>query len=471
MSDPFDDQIRDALRAEAEGITADEALLERVRRAVPTSRSARRSLAPWLLAAAAVAAVVGVAGILLTDDGDETLDVVDDPSTTTTPLDITELLPPASDACTQDGSLVLVVYMAPAAEESTDVATMGARLQQALAAGEAGITSIDYVDQPTAYLEVKAHLADRPELLEAVRPELVPTHFVVTMPGDSDDVALRGDIADLPGVLRLSSIRCGEAAPPAQDGAPPTVAVAVTERGRVVVVDTASGEVVRDLGGFDDPTDPEVANREGGPFSITGVALHPNGRDVYLETCCEPAAGAIYRVPIDGSVSIDASRLAPVAYGYGMDISADGRWLAYVSSATVSVMDLETGDVPYTAESGDGSHDWVQAAINADGTVLAIERALERSTTGEVLRSGARTTNLTTGEYEELPVDGGRFVPIWILGGTTLASAPAPGSNPRDSNVDAAGDWILEVTEDGRLVGRSEEQMQIPGGPYLAADW
>jgi hypothetical protein len=134
-------------------------------------------------------------------------------------------------------------------------------------------------------------------------------------------------------------------------------------------------------------------------------------------------------------------------------------------------MEIETGEVPYTAASGDGTHEWVQAAINADGSVLAIERALERDEQGQVVRSDARTTNVTNGEYEEVDVASGRFIPVWIDGGRTLASAPAPGSRPRDVNVDAAGDWILGVTEDGSLEGRAEQSVSIPGGPYLAADW
>jgi hypothetical protein len=476
MSDhhDHDDLIREALRAEATGVAADQSLLERIRDGAPAARpTGMRRGAPWLVAAAA-AVVAGVAAVIAQDDAHQTVVVVDDPDITS-PVEVEGLLPSPREACAASDGQILVVVMSAAATHD-DIGRISDHLAMAADSGPTPLDEFVYVDEAEVYERAQQRLAgDSPEL-DSLMPDQMPTYFVVTMPAGTDDVGVRGELADLPGVLSLSSTDCSGASPPTAlpSVEPPSQAVAVTERGRIEVLDTATGGVVRDLGGFEDPTDPEIAQREGGPYSIVGVALHPNGRDVYFETCCEPAAGAIFRVPVDGSVSIDSSRLAPVAYGYGMDISADGRWLAYVSGPVVSVMDLETGEVHYTAESGDGTHGWVQVAINADGSVLAIERVLERSADGSaILRSDARTVDVTRadGEYEEHDVPSGRFIPIWIEGGRMLASAPAPGTSPRDVNLDAAGDWILEVTEDGRLEGRSEEMVAIPGGPYLAADW
>src|SRR3546814_1423230 len=123
----------------------------------------------------------------------------------------------------------------------------------------------------------------------------------------------------------------------------------------------------------------------------------PGTSEVYVETCCEPAAGHIFRVDLASPGAEPVS----VAYGYGMDISGDGRRMAYVSGLTVSVMDIDSGEVISTAESGDGTHDWVQAALDHDGSVIAIERALERADDGVVVRSDARTTSLDDGAYEE----------------------------------------------------------------------
>jgi hypothetical protein len=466
--DSDDDLIRDALRAEAAGVTAGDEVLGRIHASTTAGRSSSsRRLAPWLVAAA-LAIVAGTATIVAGQDGDQSVDLVDDPRTTA-PIGVDDVSPTPAESCAaSDSGTVLLVFMSAAASD-TEIAAMRTRLEAAQGAGTTAIDSVRYVDRAEAFEAVQRRQSRSSPALDSLTLERTPTYFVVTMPAGTDDVGLRGEIADLPGVLGLTSTDCSGGGASSDD--PPAQLVAVTERGHIVVVDAATGEVIRDLGGFDDPTDPEAANREGGPYSITGVALHPNGREVYFETCCEPASGVIFKVPVDGSVSIDSSRLVPVAYGFGIDISADGRWLAFVSGPTVSVMDLETGQVPYTAESGDGTHDWVQTAINADGSVLAVERALARDADGRVTQSDARTTTIGTGAYEEHPTQGGRFIPVWMDGGRTLASAPALGTNPLDSNVDASGTWILEVTEDGALVARSEENVRIPGGPYTAADW
>jgi hypothetical protein len=426
-----------------------------------TSRPRRT---PWLLAAAAVALIAGTVSVVVAgEDGDQRVDVTSDPD---------ETLPTTSEPDADVTDLGLWCNIAP-----TDVAVFmeaGARpAEHDVARDEierdARVQAVRYVDIDESYEIFVETFADQPELLVAVTPEDVPAAFLVDLTDASTSAAASDDFATIDGVYETLPEPCPAAVAPPNS---PAQAVAVSAQGHVLVIDTSTGDVIRDLGGFDDPTDPAVADREGGAFSITGVALHPNGRDVYVETCCEPASGVIFRVPIDGSVPISFDTLEPVAYGYGIDISADGRWLAYVSSTVVSVMEIETGDVPYTAETADGSHEWVQAAINADGTVVAIERVLERSADGrEILRSDARTSNVTTGAYEEHPTVEGRFIPIWIDGGEVLASAATPGTKPLDSNVDASGTWILEVTEDGSLVARSEEHIRIPGGPYVAADW
>src|SRR3546814_18317759 len=79
MSEQFDNQIRAALRAEAEDVTADDALLARIRARSIAEGPARRRRAPSLLSAAAVAAaIVGAATLVLRDDAPhQTVDVAD----------------------------------------------------------------------------------------------------------------------------------------------------------------------------------------------------------------------------------------------------------------------------------------------------------------------------------------------------------------------------------------------------------
>lgn len=81
MTDPTDDLLRQALRAEADHVTADDALLRRLHDAA-ASDTGTRSRRPLLLVAAAVVAVAGIgAGLALADRSeDESLDVVDQPT-------------------------------------------------------------------------------------------------------------------------------------------------------------------------------------------------------------------------------------------------------------------------------------------------------------------------------------------------------------------------------------------------------
>jgi len=314
--------------------------------------------------------------------------------------------------------------------------------------------------------------------LEAEAPEAswdpasIPTAYLATSDTEEDDLAIRGEVSDLAGITGTSSSDCTDA-PPEPTGERPTQAVAVTDRGHVVVLDTATGDVIRDLGGFDDPTDPAVADQPGGPYSITGVALHPNGQDIYFETCCEPASGTIFRVPIDGSVSIDTSRLVPVAYGFGIDISADGRWLAYASPAGVGLHDLETGS-DVTVEFGLGN--LVQVAVNHDGSEVAAERALEYSPPDApslIVRSELTTFHRDGETLVRGETTGGdvRLLPIYADAGRQLTTVAAR-DGVIDLNVDVSGTWFLATPSEMPLRGYSEaaDAREISGS-FTAADW
>src|SRR5690606_26420694 len=68
MNDPLDDQIRDALRAEAWGVEADPRMLGRIQ-ASGGDRPSNRGRGAWLLAAAAIAALVVGTAVVVGDDG------------------------------------------------------------------------------------------------------------------------------------------------------------------------------------------------------------------------------------------------------------------------------------------------------------------------------------------------------------------------------------------------------------------
>ena len=82
MTDQLDDELRAALAAEADGVTAAPELLDRIRSAGRAGPSQRRS--PWLLAVAAAGVVAGLVGALIaTGDDEQTVDVIDRPEGTT----------------------------------------------------------------------------------------------------------------------------------------------------------------------------------------------------------------------------------------------------------------------------------------------------------------------------------------------------------------------------------------------------
>jgi hypothetical protein len=445
MSDRFDDEIRDALRAEADGVHADDELLERIRAARPTRQAWSRRL-PLLLAAAAVVLVVGLAVALDRDDREQTVDVVDDPDRPDVPGDLSARFATPEDVCPAVG---VAVYLDPSiAVDDRDA--IDARLTQ-----DERLASVRYVSEEDAFASLLT-------VSDGVVADDVPSYFLAVMQPAADDLALRSEVADLPGVVGITSTTCdpadGEAPQP-----PPESIVAVTDDGRLVVLRTSDGAEVSELA---DLGSGEASEDDPAPVSITGVALRPGTTEVYFETCCEPAAGQIFKVDL----ATPGAEPVSVALGYGMDISGDGRRIAFVSGPVVTVTELDTGEIVRTAESGDGSHEWVQAALNQDGSVLAIERALERDDAGQIVRSDARTTSLVDGAYEEHDVDQGRFMPLFV-GGTSLASAPGPGERLKDANLDESGGWILVVTEGGRLVARGEGERLIADGPFLAADW
>lgn len=88
-------------------------------------------------------------------------------------------------------------------------------------------------------------------------------------------------------------------------GPRPEQMVAATEDGRLVVLDVATGNEARELSRAGAASDYQDARSE--PF-IDAVEVSPDGSTVYFSTCCEPAPGAMFRVPVDGSS--EAIRLA-----------------------------------------------------------------------------------------------------------------------------------------------------------------
>lgn len=462
MSDQFDDDLRDALRAEANGVNAGPELLDRiVLRNARRAPSRWRRAAPWLAVAAAAALVAAVA-TTLPDERREELDVAGDTGTTAPSSPSTSGLAgdlPNSTTlpCSVRPDTDVAVYLQPTASDR-EVAAIGARIE-----ADADFSEVTYMDQEEAYAHFRELFADQPELIATVTADILPPAYFVNLVNIADAPSLRAELAETPGVYQVLEVDCGSFAPIA--AGPPATAVAVTRDGRLVVIDVPTGEEVRELAAWDDPTAATTEVVEGGLSTITGVALHPNGRDVYVETCCEPASGHVFRVAIDGTSQPEA-----VTGAYGIDISADGHWLIGVSgSAGLLLYDLEnqSGSLLDAGQ----AVDWQRVGINPNGSEVAIA-LVQRDDQGDVASREIQRYALTAGRLgAPLGKDATEgMAPLYTRMGRPGLSYLGDGL---DLNVEASGMWLLEVDADGRLVQHQEgaEPSVISEGPFVAADW
>lgn len=152
---------------------------------------------------------------------------------------------------------------------------------------------------------------------------------------------------------------------PPRGGALPPRWVGRTVDGRLVAVDTAAGGE-QTLATFDDPRVPSSEPVAAGSY-LGMVELSPDGTTVYYETCCEPAVGQVYRVPVTGG---DPEL---VTTGTHPAVSPDGTKLAVVELQAIKVRDLATGaETRYEAATPPTmvSH----PAWSPDGRSIAVER-------------------------------------------------------------------------------------------------
>jgi len=163
----------------------------------------------------------------------------------------------------------------------------------------------------------------------------------------------------------------------------PNTAVAVTEDGRLVVLDV-SGAVAVEVRELDRGPDPRIVPEEGETTVLADPALTPDGRTVYYSLCCEPVVGVLFSAAVDGSSP-------PVNLGYGTfpTVSPSGDRLAIVQYDAVVVRELASGaeqSYPDTAHEGT----LIDLAWSTDGGSLYYVRY-----------------EGTTSQLVHLPLDGG----------------------------------------------------------------
>jgi hypothetical protein len=455
---PDDDLLRDALHAEADDVHADDALLARIRSATaPPSAWRRRT--PLLAMAAAVVVVVGLAAILLTRDDGESV-VLEEPSVTepagsggtTTTIELThhdEIV--ALFGCDGTSSAVVVVLVGGpegsfAAVQDALLATPGRNGQELLkpkAVAErltAAGTPADEQDVPGAAV---GWFASADEALEA-----------------------RATLADLPGVLAVSTTDCTGSAPTGEGR--PTLVALVREDGWLVTVDLETGEQ-RELHTEGDPRQAEPGLEEGGPYFIDAVDLSPDGQWIYFSTCCEPADGMTFRIPTEGGA------VEEVGFGAYPRVSPDGRYVATAGSAYLYVR--PTDDVgfdvqPALLEIGCCAK---HLAWSPDGAELAFVFGTGADgETPQVRRFRWDGTALAESDMGK-PDNPGRFA-LWMPDNTLNVSDGDPIADDRGRAQDASYEWILWVDEEGVVKEQagfeSGDITPIAGLPRaLAADW
>lgn len=260
----------------------------------------------------------------------------------------------------------------------------------------------------------------------------------------------------------------------------PATVVAVDEQ-RVLVLDRASGTVVRTL--FDlGPSSPD----DPAPASVGGVTLSRDGQAVFFDLVGDPVGGALRRVPFAGGPPED---LGP---GHSPTPSPDGVLLAAVrpgddqSNEGRDTVVLRGADgtertVPLGAASC-GSLSW-----SPDGARLAADvcEGGEPTTTLVIDVATARVTTLTPplGVVWTAPAyraDGTLTLAEGRSGGTvvvTVADGRVTGDVLRRSSTivsldwDAAGDLVFCEADGGLYVAAAGRPPVLVGARYQAAAW
>ena len=253
----------------------------------------------------------------------------------------------------------------------------------------------------------------------------------------------------------------------------PEQVVAVTQDGRLVTVDVDTGKETSELYALDDPSAETDEFGESTPYSISGVRVH--GSDVYLETCCEPAAGTVLRTPVDEPGYLHEHEHETVLLGSFIDVSGDGTTMTGMSGPYLTHLDLVTDHLTTFEPDVGEVHEYGQTAVNRDGTEVAVERVLERAATGEPVRSEVIVFDVSGPDLQELDriTEGnGRLMPYFDRDGTATAALRPEGG--RSVAIDPSGQWPLVVHADGTLWWLDERDVahQIRSElTFLAADW
>lgn len=255
----------------------------------------------------------------------------------------------------------------------------------------------------------------------------------------------------------------------------PSIAVAAAENGRLVVLDTSTGEVLRTLDRYSDLREERP---EGGYFFPIQVAVTTEGDSAYIEFCCEPAGGYIEKVGINGK-----GKPIPVAAGYGPSIAPHSRRIAYgVYNFGIEVpvgdrrglaaLKPNDGKDFFTATSWVGDTDVAYVRVGERSTIWlhdVSERSLKNDRLlAEPTEQVAHLATRRDGRLLWVSSDGEAHVLDPISGEeiSTFDLGPVV-----DIAYDPSGTWLLVCTEDRSLIWYCGGSSGTIPGTCVAAGW
>jgi len=272
---------------------------------------------------------------------------------------------------------------------------------------------------------------------------------------------------------------------------PPVVVMVVDDGSRVVVLDTATGEMRTLLEAPEgDPDDPLRSNGFG------RIIIGPEANRVYVEEIGEPASGLVSRVPLRGG------QPTAVALGSYPALSPDGERLATADiGGGISVTQIDGGrrtELPGPADaSGLGA---VNLAWGRDGRTLWFERVVDVTGPSELWRIDTLTATslddaVLVGPFDEgdswtLPAPRGDDEIVVVEQCCTL-TRPRGSANGAvvngatgevqatfllergviDSGYDASGSFLIYVLVDGTVRWQGGGQGGQLASGASAADW
>ena len=333
-------------------------------------------------------------------------------------------------------------------------------LRQALRAEAHGVEATpEMLERTRRATAGRASRRIAPWLLGAAAAVAVAVTLAAMTLGEDDETLHVVDDPD-----RSTTTTSADADPLPQPGPRPDLVALVRDDGMLMTVNLTTGEEV-ELHSVGDPHDANPGIDEGGPYYIDGVDLSPDGQTIYFSTCCEPASGNTYRIPVTGGEP------ELFAVGQAPRVSPFGRWLATGAGTMVIVTPI--GGADSSARTLEVECCTRSLAWSPDGTQLAYVGADGTPRTPRVIVldwDGRSLTMADPGKPDNL----GSFA-SWRPDGTLNPINGTPVAGDRSLSHDRSYEWLLWVDLPGTVREQpfeSADRRPIAGlPPAIAADW